>query len=45
MSKKKKEIEEDIERIVAHLARNHSVKQDVVWGEMYIISMKRITFI
>ena len=43
MTEETKKIHADFERMVAHLARVHGVKQDVIWSEMYIKSLEHVT--
>ena len=43
MTEQTKQIQESIKRSVAHIAREHGVKQDAIWSEMYLLSLKQLT--
>ena len=43
MTDKQKQIQADIVRHVAHMARVHAVKQDEVWRELYMKSLEEVT--
>ena len=43
MTDKAKNIQADIERSVAHLARVHGVTQEAIWNEMYIRAFEYVT--